>query len=72
MKWITYSVVILTFLWILGNIFTGPLQHWFIFRPKKLPQNHKYQFEAPFEEMFIETPRGGRLNALWFKAAGNE
>lgn len=72
MKWITYSVVILTFLWILGNIFTGPLQHWFIFRPKKLPQNHKYQFEAPFEELFIETPRGGRLNALWFKAAGNE
>jgi pimeloyl-ACP methyl ester carboxylesterase len=71
MKWMIYTVVALTVLWVLGNLFTGPLQHWFIFRPKKLPQNHEYQFEAPFEELFIETSYRGRLNTLWFKASGD-
>ncbi len=67
-KWFTYLVVGAICLWGVGNLFTGPLQHWFIFRPKKLPQAHAFQFEAPFEELFLDAPHKGRLNALWFKA----
>lgn len=68
-KWFTWLAIAAVCLWALGNLFTGPLQHWFIFRPKVLPQDFRYQFEAPFEELFIEAPRRGRLNALWFRAA---
>ena len=67
-KWFTYLVIGMVCAWGIGNLFTGPFQHWFIFRPKKLPQDFAYQFEAPYEELFIDTPQGGRLNALWFRA----
>ncbi|MBK8041298.1 MAG: alpha/beta hydrolase [Haliscomenobacter sp.] len=55
-------------LWGLGNLFTGPLQHWFIFRPRKLSQSYVYDFLAPCQELWITTSRGGKLNALLFKA----
>lgn len=67
--WLLYVVGIFAGLWVLGNAFTGPLQHWFIFRPRRLRQDFQYEFEAPFEELFLETPHRGRLNALWFKAS---
>ena len=58
----------LVLLWLLGNVLTCPLQKHFIMFPESLPENYQYHFEADFEELFIESKGGGRLNALWFKA----
>ncbi len=66
-KWLAWCTGLLVGLWGLGNLCTGPLQHWFIFRPTRLDQGYKFIFEAGYEELFIETPDGGRLNALWFR-----
>ncbi|MBT8262403.1 MAG: alpha/beta hydrolase [Bacteroidia bacterium] len=43
------------------------LQEKFIFLPSKLPQEYVYEFDHDFEELFIETEDGARLNALHFK-----
>ncbi len=43
------------------------LQEKLIFLPTKLPQNYAYSFTEPFEEVFLPTADGARLNALWFK-----
>lgn len=55
--------------WALGNVFTYWLQDWFIFLPKKLPDDHVFQFKTSFEEHFLTTPDGGRINFLWFRSA---
>jgi hypothetical protein len=38
-----------------------------LFRPVKLPEQYAFAFDAPFEEIWLETPDGQRLNALYFK-----
>jgi hypothetical protein len=43
------------------------LQEKFIFLPSKLSQEYVYEFDHDFEELFIETEDGARLNALHFK-----
>ncbi len=58
---------LLLFFWLLGNAFTLLWQDHFIFRPQKLSAEYEYTFEEPFTEIFLDTPDGGRLNALWFK-----
>ena len=63
-----YVLSSLVLLWLLGNLLTYPLQKHFIMFPESLPENYQYHFEADFEELFIESLGGGRLNALWFKA----
>ncbi|WP_298315933.1 alpha/beta fold hydrolase [uncultured Aquimarina sp.] len=42
-------------------------QHKIIFQPKKLPKNYTFQFDHPFEEFFLETTDGERLNGIHFK-----
>lgn len=42
-------------------------QERFIFLPTQLPQEYSYNFATPFEELFIQTDDGARLNALHFK-----
>ena len=42
-------------------------QEKFIFLSTKLDQDYVYQFEHEFEELFIETEDGARLNGLHFK-----
>ncbi len=42
------------------------LQEKMIFLPDQLPEDYTYSFEDPFEELFLDTPDGGRLNALHF------
>ncbi|MCL6266005.1 alpha/beta hydrolase [Flagellimonas myxillae] len=37
-----------------------------IFLPTQLPQDYQYSFDQPFEELFLDTPDGSRLNALHF------
>ncbi|RDY61615.1 alpha/beta hydrolase [Flagellimonas nanhaiensis] len=44
------------------------LQERLIFLPTKLPQDYAYTFNVEFEELFLETSDGARLNALHFYA----
>lgn len=62
-----YVFLALAGLLFIGNLFTGPLQHLFIFRPRRLPRDFSYQFLEVATELFIETSHGGEMNALWFK-----
>ncbi len=43
------------------------IQEWFIFHPEQLPDNFKYQYEYPFEEIFLEPEEGVKINGLHFK-----
>lgn len=43
------------------------LQEKMIFLPTTLPENYRYEFDQPFEEFFLETEDGARLNALHFR-----
>lgn len=55
---------------ILGNFFTLVIQDWFIFRPIPLLSSTKFKFDAPFEELYLETPHLGKINMLWFHRKG--
>lgn len=37
-----------------------------IFFPETLPQDYRFKFDYPFEEVFLDAPDGARLNALHF------
>jgi alpha-beta hydrolase superfamily lysophospholipase len=65
--WIPAILVTLFLLWIIGILFTAVFQDYFIFLPKTLRQNYQFEFNAPFEEMFLETPHHGKINAIWFR-----
>ncbi len=39
----------------------------FIFQASTLPNDHVFHFDRPFEEHFIESENGIKINALWFK-----
>jgi fermentation-respiration switch protein FrsA (DUF1100 family) len=43
------------------------MQKKLIFLPSKLPQDYSYKFNQPFEEFFLETEDGAKLNAIHFK-----
>jgi len=38
-----------------------------IFQPSKLSKNYRFQFDFPFEEVFLDTPDDERLHAIHFK-----
>lgn len=65
-QWLTYTGVVLLGLWLMGNLFTGPLQHHFIFQPKALPKDYRYDFKADFREITLDSKRDGKINALLF------
>lgn len=48
------------------NLFTYPLQHHFLLLPDRMAEDHRYEFDHPFEEFFIESERW-RVNALKFR-----
>jgi len=52
---------------VLGNLFTGPLQHWFIFRPRTLPADHSFDLPHPYQEHWVETSHRGNIHVLWFQ-----
>ncbi|WP_378173361.1 alpha/beta hydrolase [Aquimarina sp. SS2-1] len=54
-------------LYVIGLGLVSFFQHKIIFQPKKLSQEYIFEFEYPFEEIFIETNDGERLNAIYFK-----
>lgn len=43
------------------------LQEKMIFLPTTLPESYRYEFDQDFEEIFLDTEDGARLNALHFK-----
>lgn len=43
------------------------MQKKLIFLPTKLAADHVYQFPQPYEELFLDTEDGARLNAVHFK-----
>lgn len=47
------------------------LQEKLIFHPEKTPLDHAYQFEQPFEEVYLETPDKLRLHGLLFSDTAN-
>jgi fermentation-respiration switch protein FrsA (DUF1100 family) len=62
--------VVIVFLLAIGGIYT--FQEKFIFIPKDLDEDYTYSFPSlasnvTFEELFIDTEDGARLNALYFK-----
>jgi len=42
------------------------LQKKVLFQPKRLPADHRFDFDDPVQEYFLDTPDGERLNALLF------
>lgn len=64
--WLTALIFLLLAL-ALGNLFTGVLQEYFIFRPERLRKDFTFTFERPYQEIFLPLPGNGRLNALWFR-----
>ena len=49
--------------------FTAFLQKKALFRPVTLAADYTFSFEAPFEEHFLDTPDGARINLLRFPTA---
>ena len=59
-----FSIVSLTIVLIFGLYL---MQKKLIFLPTTLAEGYKYTFFEPFEEFFLETDDGARLNAVHFK-----
>ncbi|NNK80723.1 MAG: alpha/beta fold hydrolase, partial [Flavobacteriales bacterium] len=66
-KVIYITLIVLLILIVIGNIFTYPMQHLFIFRPDVIEKDYRFSFDNDFEEVNIETEDGGNINALHFK-----
>ncbi len=67
MSFLLYLLCLLFALLIVGNLSTFFFQDYFIFRPEKLEEHHRYTFLHPFEEFWVSSVQGGRINGLWFK-----
>ncbi len=68
MSILLYALAALFFCWLLGNLLTGPLQDYFIFRPQKLAQDYTFDFQSTrMEEVWLDTPHRGGINALHFR-----
>ena len=61
--------LLLLFLFMVASTLLYVLQEKIIFLPTSLPQDYEYSFSEPFEEFFLESQDGARLNALHFKRA---
>lgn len=53
---------------VLGNIFTYPLQHWFIMWPVRHKESFEFTHQEDSTEVWLEGPHNGQLNALHFHA----
>lgn len=59
--------IVLVFLYVLLVISTYFFQERLIFFPSKMPMQHEYGFCQPFEEFFLTTDDGAKLNAVHIK-----
>lgn len=71
MNTIIIVLSLLAGLWVIGNLFTGPLQAYFLMRPEKLPEDFNFDFNTDFEEVWLEGKRSGRINTLIFRTKEN-
>jgi hypothetical protein len=67
MKWIKKAALVVVSILCLGFILSYLFQDKLIFQADKLPDDHPFVFNQPFEEYFITTPDNQRINGLWFK-----
>jgi len=65
LKWILGSLLVL---YLAGMGLITSFQEKLIFLPTPLENDFDYQFETPFQELFIDAKDGAKLNALHFKA----
>lgn len=63
--------LLLLVLWILLSLSVYAFQRFLIFQGVRLPANHRYQFDFPFEEHFLLTPDSISLNGLYFPTPKN-
>lgn len=66
MKRLKKTAIVLAGCYLFITAFMFLLQEKLIFLPTQLPQDYIYNFERPYDEFFIETADGARLNALRF------
>lgn len=59
-------------LYILIGSFLYAFQESMIFHPWDLPQDHTYEFQHDFEELFLRTEEDAVINALHFKAENSK
>ena len=64
-KKLLVALIILAGVVLMGTYF---FQERFIFLPTKLDQDFEYTFDAEFEEFFLDTDDGARLNAIHLKS----
>lgn len=67
MKKLKKILIILVLLYIGVVALTYYNQERLVFMPSKMPMNHTYDFCQPFEEFWINTEDGGRLNGVHIK-----
>lgn len=67
LKTLIIIFIIAVVLLFIGNLFTNPLQQYFIFQPVVLEQNYQFFFENNFQEVNLKANDGGIINALHFK-----
>lgn len=48
------------------------VQEYFIFKPEKLPEDFKFNYEDHFEELFFDMEDGARINGLLFYDVGED
>ena len=53
--------------YIIFTLIVYRFQKRFLFRPIPLEQNYVFDFEAPFEELWIKANKGARINCLHFR-----
>ncbi|GAB4032857.1 alpha/beta hydrolase [Spirosoma gilvum] len=66
--WIGLSIGLLLYLGSYLLLYLGKDQQTNRYRSTQLPLTFRYQFAQPLQELWIQTPQGGLLNALLFKA----
>lgn len=66
-SWIGLPIVLLLYVGIYLFLYAGKDQQINRYRSALLPDNFCYNFSQPVEELTIQTPQGGSLNALLFK-----
>ncbi|RZK34471.1 MAG: alpha/beta fold hydrolase, partial [Hymenobacter sp.] len=66
--WIGLPIVLVLYLGIYLGLYLGKDQQTNRYRSAQLPDTFRYHFAQPREELRIQTPQNGLLNALLFKA----
>lgn len=62
-----FSILSLGMIIFAGTGYVYFQQESLLFQKATLPQDHIFSYDEPFEELFIETENGARINALYFK-----